>query len=209
MSGYMQFGHRQSAAHAKSHTVLLIDVSASMEEGDYPPTRLGAAIEASNALLDVKASTYPEDRVGIVTFSDVITIVHPLVRVASDAPSLRTAIGQIRAGGNTAMTDGLTMSVGLLSGGRGSQTCLQQIILLTDGEHNTGPDPVTYAQDAKITGFTIDVIGIGTPSGLDHTCLRSIASVQPDGSPSYCFIGDSEHLSKKLRELAHYHIQPL
>ena len=232
MSNYTQFAEHGCNQSPPSRTVLLLDASSSMELTDWPPSRLAGATEAALALVNVKASKYPDDHVGIVTFSDVVLILHPVAPVRWGENSLRAALTQFRTGPATAMTDGMIMAAKLLtdspaatnpsSTGAGgvcawgphranlaSPGPMDQIILITDGEHNQGPDPVPYALEAKRAGIVIDVIGIGTPSGLDQTCLKAIASPRLDGAPRYCFIGDAHELCDKLWELAQHQIMPL
>ena len=86
-----------------------------------------------------------------------------------------------------------------------------RIILLSDGKHNTGPRPEPVAEKLKEQGVVIDVLGIGgspTAEEFDEDQLKQIASMHPDGSPRYCFIGDVAQLIKKFESLAH-HIRPL
>ncbi len=78
-----------------------------------------------------------------------------------------------------------------------------RIILLTDGEHNHGKGPVPLAERLKAAGVVIDCIGIGgSPSEVDEGCLKRVASLNTDGSPRYCFIGERQMLIKKFEQLA-------
>lgn len=86
---------------------------------------------------------------------------------------------------------------------------LKRIVLLSDGEHNTGPSPVDLASKLKESGVIIDCIGIGgSPSDVDEELLKRIASRSPNGSIRYCFIGDHQQLLKKYQSLAN-HIRPV
>ena len=79
----------------------------------------------------------------------------------------------------------------------------RRIILLTDGGHNTGRPPFSLAEQLKAKGVVIECIGIGgNPGRVDEKGLKRIASTKPDGSPRYCFIGDSATLIRKFEELA-------
>jgi hypothetical protein len=83
-----------------------------------------------------------------------------------------------------------------------SQGMLRRVILLTDGEHNCGGDPVLLAARLKDAGVVIDCVGIGgSPKHVDERRLRAVASSNGDGSPRYCFIGDKEMLIKKFEQL--------
>lgn len=84
-----------------------------------------------------------------------------------------------------------------------------RIILLTDGHHWDGPSPLRIAQRLKSAGVIVDCIGIGgSPTDVDESRLKKIASCNPDGSIRYCFIGDQQDLIRKYESLAH-HIRPV
>jgi Ca-activated chloride channel family protein len=63
------------------------------------------------------------------------------------------------------------------------------VVLFSDGENVSGPDPVTMAQVASVAGVRIHTIGVGTPTGtvvqidgfsvataLDQSLLQKIAT---------------------------------
>lgn len=92
-----------------------------------------------------------------------------------------------------------------LSPGQCPVDAVKRIVLLSDGEHNTGASPVTVASRLKRAGVTIDCIGIaGSPDSVDEDLLKEIASRNPDGTVRYCFIGDSDALLKKYQDLARH-----
>jgi hypothetical protein len=89
--------------------------------------------------------------------------------------------------------------------GRGSVEGVQRIVLLSDGEHNTGPSPIAVASRLKKAGVIIDCIGIaGSPESVDEDLLKEIASRNPNGTIRYCFIGESAALLKKYQDLARH-----
>lgn len=108
------------------------------------------------------------------------------------------------------MLSGLLFEMGVPKGtGRSQGPCpadgAKRIVLLSDGDHNTGPSPVAVASRLKRAGVVIDCIGIGgNPESVDEGLLKEIASRNPDGSIRYCFIGDSDALLKKYQDLAHH-----
>ena len=78
------------------------------------------------------------------------------------------------------------------------------IVLLTDGQSNTGPDALEAARMAAERGVRVYTVGIGTPAGevlsgegwsmrvkLDEDTLKSIASITRSG---YWRAGDAEQL---------------
>ena len=99
--------------------VLLIDTSGSMNES----AALASAKLAAVGFLDELPAEVP---VGVVGFADTPSLVSPLT---TDRNALRTALGQLQAGGKTAMYDGIVFGDTLFSGG----TTDRQFVLLSDG----------------------------------------------------------------------------
>lgn len=92
-----------------------------------------------------------------------------------------------------------------LSQGQFPVAGVKRIVLLSDGEHNTGASPVPVASRLKRAGVVIDCIGIaGSPESVAEDLLKEIASRNPDGTVRYCFIGDSDTLLKKYQDLARH-----
>lgn len=85
------------------------------------------------------------------------------------------------------------------------------VILLTDGQTNTGPDPVEAARMAADRGVRIYTVGIGTPAGeligaegwsmrvrLDEAALKNIANVTLG---QYFYAGTATDLKKVYESL--------
>lgn len=85
------------------------------------------------------------------------------------------------------------------------------IILLTDGQTTTGPDPVAASQMAAERGVRVFTVGIGTPSGeiltsdgwsmharLDEAALKEIADTTKG---QYFYAGTANDLSKVYKTL--------
>lgn len=220
MHKYMTCTRHGTSVSKSYFTALLLDVSRSMERGDWQPSRLHGAVEAVGKLMEARACQHPQDHVGVFAFSDVVRIISPLKAVTDGAGrQFGLNAGRITTGPSTNITAGLLLAGGALLGSRTSEEGedserdgeddagserVDQIILLTDGEHNDGPDPVACARRLKGAGVLIDVIGIGTPSELNETSLREMSSPRANGSPSYCFIGDKHGLIVKMRQMAEH-----
>jgi calcium-activated chloride channel regulator 4 len=77
------------------------------------------------------------------------------------------------AGGNTSIGGGLREALNDILGA-GMRAATQVIVLLTDGEHNSGEDPSTVLPDLVDNGVRVYTIGIG-PS-VNTSLLQSIAT---------------------------------
>ena len=142
---------------------LVLDLSSSMQEpmgGKVGgPTRLEIT---KKALVDFVARR-PDDRVGLVVFSDYPYVVSPLT---FDHQYLRDYINMIDAKtleneGLTAIGEGIATASALLARMKLERNPGKQVmVVFTDGEHNFGVDPlVTLAQADKV-GTRVHMVGI-------------------------------------------------
>ena len=225
---FMSFAEHADGRTGPQRIAVTVDVSKSMDEPDYSPTRLGAACEAIMAMVLAMSLRYPEDEVGIVCFSSGAYVALELTAVGVELKAIRQAVGQLVTESSTNITAGLKTAgelLGALSGGlaRGPgligwlsrviyQSPVQaqpvptsaagRIILLSDGAHNFGSRPDGVARKLKKAGVCIDVIGIGGSPQVVDPHLPDLASLNADGSPRYCFIGDKGGLIRAFENLA-------
>ena len=166
--------------------VLAFDVSGSMAATDQTPTRMDVAKVAAT---DFVQHQPPGIAIGIVAFSDSgIAVQAP----STDQAEVLQAIKQLAPQKGTALGQGLQAALHLVSvaeagssvdyytsaspdpsptatpapvppGSHGSAT----IVLLTDGENNERPDPLTIAQQAADLGIRVDTVAVGTADGAD------------------------------------------
>jgi Ca-activated chloride channel family protein len=196
--------------------ILAFDVSNSMRAKDLEPTRIAAAKKAALAFVDQQPRTI---RIGVVAFGDsAVTALKP-TRVKEEVVA---AIERLSVGGGTSLGQGLFTSLRAIAGkpltlnesaldsdtGRvdigffGSSA----IVLLSDGENTSRPDPLDVANVASTAGVPVHAIGIGTKEGavvevdgfniataLDEGLLKEIANVT-DGT--YNHAGDAAALAK-------------
>jgi len=136
--------------------VMAIDVSASMLARDLEPNRLEALKKVANEFVNQR----PNDRIGIVVYAGESFTQTP---ITSDKRIVRNTISEIKWGeleGGTAIGMGLGSAVNRL---KESKAKSKVIILLTDGENNTGfVDPKTATELAVGLGIKVYTIGLGT-----------------------------------------------
>lgn len=137
--------------------VLAIDVSGSMLARDFRPDRMGAAKQMAGEFV----ADRPGDRIGIVAFAAEAYTQCPLT---TDQGTLQTLLGRIRSGviddSGTAIGNGLATAINRL---RESEAKSKVIILLTDGDNNSGQiAPVTAAEIAREQGIRVYTIGVGS-----------------------------------------------
>lgn len=137
--------------------VLAVDISSSMLAEDFrPQNRMQVAKETVKRF--VRGRTH--DRVGLVSFSGEALTQVPLT---TDYPVVLSAIDNLEVG---QLTDGTAIGTAIATAAnrlRNSPGRSRVMILLTDGENNSGDiDPRSAAQAASAFGIRIYTIGVGT-----------------------------------------------
>ena len=196
--------------------ILAFDVSNSMRADDLEPTRMAAAKAAATAFAERQPSTI---RMGIVAFGEsAVTVLRP----TNVQDEVVAAIKRLTPGGGTSLGQGIFTSLGTIAGKplQIDPAALEQeggevdigffgssaIVLLSDGENTSRPDPLRLAELASSAGVRVHAIGIGTPEGsvveidgfsvataLDEEQLTAIAEVT-DGT--YNRAGDAASLER-------------
>jgi Ca-activated chloride channel homolog len=211
--------------------ILAIDVSGSMRAADVEPTRIAAAQAAARAFI---AEQPRSTRIGVVAFAGSAALVQPATSNRSD---VLAAIDQLQLQHATAVGSGILVSLKAIfpegtfevlpprlrnaaAGGSsapeskpvppGSYSAAA-IILLTDGQTTTGPDPVDAARLAAERGVRVFTVGVGTPDGriitgegwsmrvrLDEEPLKTIADLTRS---EYFYAGNAIDLKKIYESL--------
>jgi len=136
--------------------VMALDISSSMKAEDFKPNRLEASKNVASDFIKER----PNDRVGLVVFAGESFTQCPLTtdhQVVTDLFK-DVKIGIVEDG--TAIGNGLATAINRL---KDSQAVSKVIILLTDGENNSGTiDPVSAAEIAAKFGIRVYTIGVGS-----------------------------------------------
>jgi Ca-activated chloride channel family protein len=137
-----------------------------------------------------------EDNVGVVLFGDFAFIASPVTYEKEIISEMIGYLSHGMAGQNTAIGEGISMSVRAL---RDSKARSKVIILLTDGEHNSGSispkEAVGMVQKAKIKLYTI---GIGKKGEFDNALLSQLAR---DGGGKFFTASDEKELQGVYNEI--------
>ena len=220
---------------AERTILLAMDVSGSMRAEDVKPNRLVASQEAAKAF--VKALPR-EVRVGVVSFAGTAAVVQAPTTSRDDVIA---AIDRFQLQRGTATGSGIVLSLATLFPEAGidlSQITGQKamppgpndkprpeftpvepgsfssaaIIMLTDGQRTTGPDPLDAAKMAAERGVRVYTVGIGTKDGetigfegwsmrvrLDEDALKAVANLT---RADYFYAGTAEDLKKVYQGLS-------
>ena len=134
---------------------IVLDGSESMAASDYKPTRLEAAKDAVNSLVE---KTSGKNNVGIVLFETGANTISYLTPVKEKTLNSISLIQQ--GNGATAIGDGLSLGVDMVSAILDKK---RVVILLSDGIQNSGLVSIEQAtQYAIINNVQVHTIGIGS-----------------------------------------------
>jgi Ca-activated chloride channel family protein len=216
--------------------ILAMDVSGSMRAADVKPNRLVASQEAAKAFVN----RLPRDvRVGIVSFAGTAAVAQA---PTSSREDVIAAIDRFQLQRATATGSGIILSLATLfpeygieieqaTGQRNMPEPLGEkkakkeivpvepgsyqsaaIIMLTDGQRTTGPDPLEAAKLAADLGVRVYTVGVGTTAGdtigfegwsmrvrLDEATLKNIAVLT---QAEYFYAGTAEDLMKVYESLS-------
>ncbi len=151
---------------------LVCDVSGSMDSSvSTGESKLDALRQAGKSIVSMTEGWAKNNNgnfgLGIIQFDDVAeTVSIPHI----DYKFLNECFDTIGRGGGTNITDGLEMSISQLENVDSEN---KVIILMTDGQHNSGGDPMDQTEIAKEKDIKIYTIGFG--SGVNETLLKDIA----------------------------------
>jgi Ca-activated chloride channel family protein len=145
-------------AGSGSDVVLLVDVSASMDARDVPPSRIDEARREALAVID----RLPGSRVAVVAFAGDAVRLCPLTL---DLPAARLVVEALSTSSmSTPGTDlgkALRLAVKVLPPGRHDE---QAVVLWTDGE-DLEQGARTAIDDAVRSGVRVFAVGVGTREG--------------------------------------------
>jgi Ca-activated chloride channel homolog len=193
--------------------LLVLDLSWSMQE----PIDLEGALERRRAGITRKEVTRLEavkevmlgfvqkrqgDRIGLIVFSENAYVVAPLTQdVAYLTNYLRMVDNKTLASeGQTAIGEGILTALNLAEQQKqgGEKSLSKVMIVLTDGENNTGRDVYAAIQKAAQTRFKIYFIGVEVRRAAETP--RLIAAVRAAGG-NYYDVRDAEQLGKAYVEI--------
>lgn len=180
----------QAILTGRTTIMLTLDISRSMCMQDIPPNRLTAAKSAALSFIEHPVLG---TQIGIVAFSGFAELVQ---KPTTEQSLLENAIGNLTTATQTAIGSAIlrsldaiaevdkrvAMSEAITTHSSPSAKTLSQtrslhegyvphiIVLLTDGASNTGPAPLSAAQEAAERGVRIYSIGFGTTQSAIMDC---------------------------------------
>ena len=119
-------------------TLLWLDLSGFMRNGDYAPSRLACELDAAIATIEAKRGSHPESTVGIVCVTETSTRV--LVSATADEPKLLASLHGLTASGGAPDFVVALKTSKLALKHRKTKTGGQRIIIFTGSPINAKPE---------------------------------------------------------------------
>lgn len=157
--------------------LLVIDVSGSMFAQDVDPNRMEATKKAAREFVENQPGGV---KIGVVSFSDFAALVAP---PTTERDQVLEAISRLRPQRGTNIGAGLQVAMDAIYEDQADGEAIvtgvatptpvpgtldvppASIVLVSDGQSNTGPDPLEIIDEATTAGVKVYTVGIGTPEG--------------------------------------------
>lgn len=177
--------------------VLSIDGSGSMNASGFGPE---GSRESRFEIVQKIASDFvmkrAQDNIGVVVYGDFAFIASPITYEKEIIAQMIGYLSYAMAGQNTAIGEGIAMSVRAL---RDSKAASKVIILLTDGEHNSGLiSPKEAVGMVKKEHIRLYTIGIGPKGEFDNALLEQLAR---DGNGKFFTATNAKELQSVYDEI--------
>jgi Ca-activated chloride channel family protein len=200
---------------------LVVDRSGSMMRGLFgsdvpggkckPPhptkSRWGNLATAVRSFLDELEKTSQDELCGMVSYSSDITSCGQKFKISEincdltkDYKLIRDAMGKKSAGpveGNTAISAGLDDGITVLTGAAARPFAVKTMILMTDGIHNTGAEPIRSARVAAQKGIVIHTITFSVEADVPR--MKDVAAAT---GGQHFHADDQAELIKVFRQIA-------
>ena len=157
----------------------VLDTSGSM--AGQPMVLEQAAVNA------IASSLQTGDIASMVTWNDTNTVVLDSLAVTGPGdPTLLAATAALTAGGTTNLYSGLTVGYGLAQKNYSADR-LNRVILISDGQANTGVTEATVIGDAAALndGDGIYLVGVGVGDGVNDTLMDAVTDA---GRGAYVYL---------------------
>ncbi|MEO0352417.1 MAG: VWA domain-containing protein [Cyanobacteria bacterium P01_A01_bin.15] len=178
-----------TAQNSQRHLAIAVQAASS----ERPPLNLCLILDQSGSMGGTPIKTIrtaakkiidslsPQDRISVVSFDHQAQLVVPNQAV-TDPDAIKQAIKGIRAGGGTAIDEGLKLGIEEVA--KGKTGTVSQIFLLTDGENEHGDNDRCQKLAQLAVGYSVTVSTLGFGERWNQDVLEQLADAG-NGSLAY------------------------
>ena len=190
-------------SHSNRHgkdIVLCMDASGSMNasgfdsEDEFSGGQRLSRFELTKKIATNFIKKRENDNIGVVLYGDFAFIASPITYEKEIVSDMISYLNQGMAGQNTAIGEAIAMSIRAF---KHSRAKTKIIILLTDGEHNSGSISPKVATDLA-NKLDIKIYTIAIAEDLDNSLFQEIAQ---ESSGKFFFAKDAKELEKVYEQI--------
>ncbi|MCP3915640.1 MAG: VWA domain-containing protein [bacterium] len=168
--------------------MLVLDRSGSMTTGQ----RLDFAKSGAKLFVDVFEQG---DFLGVASFSSTASVDYSLTQIngAAERTAAKAAVDSLVATGTTNIGGGLLAGLGQITA-QTTRSCNEIIVLLSDGDHNTGTDPASVIPQLQDENVTVFAVGVG--SGISVGGQATLQNLATSTGGRYFAVASAADLPK-------------
>ena len=164
--------------------------------GTPPPSPWQELVAAVDTFLQVLERTDQTEQVSLASYASTATLD---LALESNFAVIRSTLDNLNPDGNTAIGVGMQTGIpSLLDTQRARPFAAKTLIVMTDGMHNTGIDPVTVAQQV-VSQYDVTIHTVTFGSGADQARMQQVAEI---GGGSHYHAADGAELIDVFEEIA-------
>lgn len=170
---------------------LVLDISGSMADFN----RFTELQSALDTFLNEMDATLAEERVSLIVYNSTATTLVPLT---TNMDAIRVAFSNQSPNGNTAIGEGINRGLSsVLYDPNARPFANKSILVMTDGNHNTGISPVTAALSCEANNIVVNAVTFGPDA--DQALMQQTATT---GSGMYLHADTGADLSSAFQQIA-------
>ncbi|XP_014203712.1 26S proteasome non-ATPase regulatory subunit 4 [Copidosoma floridanum] len=177
-------------------TIICVDNSDYMRNGDFLPTRLQAQQDAVNLVCHSKTRSNPENNVGLITLANV----EVLATLTSDVGRILSKLHQVQPNGNLSLITGIRIAHLALKHRQGKNHKMRIVAFVGSPIQIDEKEAVKLAKRLKKEKVNVDIISFGEESINNEVLTAFINALNgKDGTSSHLVtIPPGPHLSDAL-----------
>ncbi|XP_058791288.1 26S proteasome non-ATPase regulatory subunit 4 isoform X2 [Phymastichus coffea] len=177
-------------------TMICVDNSDYMRNGDFLPTRLQAQQDAVNLVCHSKTRANPENNVGLITLANV----EVLATLTSDVGRILSKLHQVQPNGNLSLITGIRIAHLALKHRQGKNHKMRIVAFVGSPIQIDEKEAVKLAKRLKKEKVNVDIISFGEESVNNEVLTAFVNTLNgKDGTSSHLVtIPPGPHLSDAL-----------
>lgn len=156
-------------------TMLVLDNSEWMRNGDYTPTRWEAQADAVSMIFDAKTNLNPESEVGLMTMAGKSPEV--LVTLTQDIGKILAALHRSKIVGNSDLTTGINVASLALKHRQNKNQRQRVVVFVGSPVEQTEEDLVKLGKKLKKNNIAVDIISFGEDVENEEKLSKFIEAV--------------------------------